>query len=152
KEREIDNEKVPLKAVLAGKTHLLQNGRAAVRLISTATPVVTEKTEDDFPAACYAPDGTLWVAYISYTGTEENRRTEAPSLKEQPRDFKAFYTPEFGDQLFVKSYRAGKWSEPIAVTGPKEDLVRCAVAAEGDGTVWVTYSAFRDGKHRVYGR
>ena len=151
KEREVD-EKVPLKDVLAGTTHLIQNGRAAVRLISTATPVVTDKTEDDFPAACYGPDGTLWVAYISYHVKEENRRIEAPQLAAQPQDFRAYNTPEFGDQLFVKSYRAGTWSKPIAITGPKEDLMRCAIAAEGDGTVWAIYSANRDGKHRVYGR
>jgi hypothetical protein len=151
KDRELD-EKIPLKDVLAGKTHLLQNGRALVRLITTATPVVTDKTEDDFPAACYGPDGTLWVAYISYTVKEESRRIEAPQLKEQPTDFKAYYTPDFGDQLFVKSYRDGKWSKPIAITGPKEDLMRCAIAAEGDGTVWAIYSANRDGKHSIYAR
>src|SRR5213078_511590 len=125
---------VPLKEVLSGKTHAIQNGRAVVRLITTAAPVETGKTEDDFPAACYGPDGTLWVAYISYTVKEESRRIEAPQLKEQPADFKAYNTPDFGDQLFVKSYKAGKWSEPIAVTKAKEDLCRCAVAADGDGT------------------
>src|SRR5262249_6719205 len=145
-------EKVALKDVLAGKPHPIQEGRAVVRLVTTATPVTAGKTEDDFPAACYGPDGTLWVAYISYTVKEENRRIEAPNLKQQPKDFKAYYTPEFGDQLFVKSYRDGKWTKPVAITGPKEDLSRCAIAAEGDGTVWVTYSAFRDGKHNLLAR
>jgi hypothetical protein len=83
---------------------------------------------------------------------EESRRIEAPNLKEQPQDFKAYYTPEFGDQLFVRSYRAGKWSKPIAITGPREDLNRCAIAAEGDGTVWVVYSANREGKHNLFAR
>jgi hypothetical protein len=143
---------VPLKDVLSGKSSELWGGTAVVRLISTATPVVTDKTEDDFPAACYSPDGTLWLAYISYHITEESRRIEASNLAQQPADFKAYYTPEFGDQLFVKSYRNGKWSEPIAVTGPKEDLVRCAIAAEGNGTVAVVYSANRSGKHDLYAR
>src|SRR5262249_29296220 len=143
---------LPLKEVLAGKARQLWNGAAVVRLVSTATPVVTAKTEDDFPAACYGPDGTLWLAYISYTVKEENRRNEPPPLKEQPKDFKAYYTPEFGDQLFVKYYRGGKWSEAIAVTGPKEDLVRCAIAAEKDGTVWVAYSANRQGRYDTYTR
>ncbi|HMC64047.1 MAG TPA: hypothetical protein VKI65_03840, partial [Gemmataceae bacterium] len=127
-------------------------GAAVVRRISAAMPVVTAKTEDDFPAVCYGPDGTLWLAYISYTVKEERRRIEPPSLKEQPKDFKAYYTPEFGDQLFVKYYREGKWSEPIAVTGPKEDLVRCAIAVEKDGTAWVAYSANRQGRYDVYAR
>jgi len=152
KDQEIDKLQVSLKEVIAGRAQPLQGGRLAVRLLSTATPVVTDKTEDDFPAACYGPDGTLWVAYISYTVKEERRRIEAPQLTEQPRDFKAYYTPEFGDQLFVKSYSAGKWSKPIAITGAKEDLSRCAIAAEGNGTVWVVYSALRDGKHNLFAR
>ena len=108
-DQEIDNVTISLKDVLSGKSHAIQNGRAVVRLISTAAPVETGKTEDDFPAACYDPDGTLWVAYTSYTVKEESRRIEAPNLKEQPENFKAYYTPEFGDQLFVKSYKIYGW-------------------------------------------
>src|SRR5262249_2515759 len=51
----------------------------------------------------------------------------------------------FRDQLFVKPYRDGKWGEPIPMTGAAEDLVRCAIAAEGDGSVWVAYAAHRGG-------
>jgi hypothetical protein len=74
------------------------------------------------------------------------------SLKEQPANFKAYDTPEFGDQVFVRAYRAGQWGPPIAITGPHEDIVRCAIAAEASGTVWVVYSAHRQGKHRLYTR
>jgi hypothetical protein len=145
-------EKITLRDVLGGKPRLLWDGQAAVRRISTTTPIVTAKTEDDFPAAAYGPDGTLWLAYISYTVRDESRRIEQQPLKEPPADFKAFYTPEFADQLFVKYFRAGKWSEPIPITGPHEDLVRCAIAVEKDGTAWVIYSANRGGKHAIYGR
>src|SRR5439155_4762422 len=117
------------------------------RLVSTATPLVTAKTEDDFPAACYGPDGTLWVAYVSYTLEEEGRRVEAANLKEQPENFKAFYTPEFGDQLFVKFHKDGKWSDPVAVTDPNQDLVRCAVACDGDGVAHVLYSVNHKGRY-----
>src|SRR5262249_4762624 len=110
------------------------------------------KTEDDFPAAAYGPDGTLWVAYISYHVKDERRRIEQPRLKKQPRNFRSLYTPEFGDQLFVRYRRKGKWSEPLALTGPREDLVRCAVAVEGDGTAWVIYSANRKGRYDIYAR
>jgi hypothetical protein len=142
---------VDLRDVIAGKTIKLRNGAAQIRLISTASPLVTAKTEDDFPAACYGPDGTLWVAYISYTVKEDERRIEPPQLKEQPPDFKKFYTPEFGDQVFVKYHRKGKWSEPIAVTGPNESLVGCGIAAEGNGDVWVVFSASRKGRHNIFG-
>jgi hypothetical protein len=128
---------VPLQPVLSGQPQPLWGGAGAVRRVSTAAPLVTARTEDDFPAAAYGPDGTLWVAYISYTLKEESRRIEQGQLKEQPANFQALYTPDFGDQLFVKSRRGGRWSEPVAVTGPQEDLVRCAIAVEGNGDVWV---------------
>jgi hypothetical protein len=150
KDKEFDRLDIPLKDVLSGQPKRWGGEKAVVRRISVATPVVTAKTEDDFPAAAYGPDGTLWVAYISYALKEEGRRIEQTALKAPPENFKALYTPEFRDQLFVKAYRNGKWAEPIAVTGPNEDLVRCAIAAESNGDVWVAYTAFRDGKETVY--
>ena len=150
-DKEVQKAEVPLTEVLSGRVHKLWNGTAVVRLVTTATPVAQGKTEDDFPAAAYGPDGTLWVAYISYTVKEEQRRIEAPMLKEQPANFKAFYTPEPGDQLFVKYYRGGKWSATIAVTPSNQDLARCALAADKQG-VWVVYSAQRHGNFDLYGR
>src|SRR5206468_7506774 len=82
---------VPLAGVLAGKVQLLWNGAAAVRLVSTAAPVARAKTEDDLPAAAYGPDGTLWVAYISYALREEERRVAPPQLKAQPADFRSYF-------------------------------------------------------------
>ncbi len=143
---------VPLLDVVAGKSLPLWDGKAVLRRVSTATPLVTAKTEDDFPAAAYGPDGTLWVAYISYTLKEERRRAGLNQIAEEPKDFKEYYTPEFGDQLFVKYHRDGKWSEPIAITGANEDLVRCAIAVEGSGQAWVAYSANRQGNHDIYAR
>ncbi len=145
-------QQVPLKAVLSGQPSPIFDGLGVVRLVSTATPVAVGKTEDDFPAACYGPDGTLWVAYISYTNRVESRRIEQKSYLKQPENFKDLYIPGAADQLFVKAYRGGKWSEPLAITGAKEDLARCAIAAEGNGTVWVVYSAKRKGPHQLYGR
>ncbi|HWG43089.1 MAG TPA: hypothetical protein VN688_09905 [Gemmataceae bacterium] len=142
--------RIELKDVLAGKTRELWEGKARVRLITTATALTSGKTEDDFPAAAYGPDGTLWMAYIRYRVRDEGRRVEQKQLKEQPTDFKSLYTPEFADQLFVKYFRDGKWSEPLAITGPNEDLVRCAIAVEKGGRVSVLYSANRKGKHAVY--
>ncbi len=143
---------VALKDVLAGKTVPLWNGAAEVRLVTTALPLAEDKTEDDFPAAAYGPDGTFWVAYIAYRDRDDSRRVEAANLKEQPDNFKAFYTPGFADRLFVKYYREGKWSEPIAITEANEDLLRCAIAVQGDGIVRVIYSAHRKGRFDIFAR
>jgi hypothetical protein len=144
--------KVPLRPVIAGQAHPLWGGKAVVRRLSLALPVAAERTEDDFPAAAFAPDGGLWVAYIGYHLKDESRRRPHMQLRQEPADFRAYYTPGFGDQLFVKHFRSGRWSRPLAVTGPAEDLVRCAIAVEGNGHVWVVYSANRQGNYDLYAR
>jgi len=152
-EQEIDGLKVPLADLLAGKPLApLADGRLTVRLISTTVPVYTAPTEDNFPAAAYGPDGTLWLAWIAYHVADESRRIEAPQLKAQPKDFSAFATPEYRDQLLVKYLRNGKWSNPFAVTGPREDLIGCAIAVEKDGIASVSYSAKRQDLYEVFVR
>jgi hypothetical protein len=152
----VDNEtvKVPLKEVLAGHAAKVWNGGAVVRRITATTMLspASAKTEDDFPAAAYGPDGTLWVAYIGYHMLDESRRIEAAPLKQQPANFRAYDTPTFGDQLFARYRKDGKWSKPIAITGPQEDLMKCAIAVEGDGTAWVVYGANRNSRHGLFGR
>ncbi len=145
-------ETVALDDVLAGKPHPLWDGKALVRRVSAASPVATGKTEDDHPAAALGPDGTLWVAYVSYTVRDESRRIEQKAYTEQPADFKSLSTPEFADQLFVTYLRGGKWGPATPVTGAKEDLVRCAVAVEGGGRAWVVYSANGQGNYDLYAR
>jgi hypothetical protein len=151
KDQKVPPKPIPLKDLLTGIPHQTEDG-VVCRRITTATPIAVGKTEDDFPAAAYGPDGTLWVAYISYHIKEDSRRIEAPQLKEQPANFKAYHTPEFGDQLFVQYYRNGRWSKPAAVTGANEDLVRCAVAVDKDNNTWVAYSANRNGNYDIYAR
>lgn len=147
-----EKAELALADVLTGKTQSLLGGEAQARLVSAAVPVAIDNTEDDFPAAAYGPDGTLWVSYISYTVRDDKCRIEQPNWKEQPADFKSLHMPEYADQLWLRSYRSGKWSAPIAVTGGKEDLARCAVAVDGSGKVWVAYSAHRGDGFDIYAR
>jgi len=142
--------KVPLEKVLRGERFPILDGKGVVRLVTTATPIANGDAEDDFPAAAFAPDGTLWVAYISYHLKDKERRIEQKPLDAQPASFKDYYRPEFGDQLFVKYYRNGRWSKPAALTGPSEDLIRCAIAVEGNGEVTVAYAANRNGNTDIY--
>jgi hypothetical protein len=143
---------VPLQQVLSGQRVPLWKGQAVVRLVSTTKAITAGPTEDDYAAAAYGPDGTLWVAYTSYTLRDPDRRIEQHDYKEQPRSFKNLYHPELAEQLFLKSLRGGKWSGPSAITGPNESIARCAVAVAADGTAWVTYSAYRKGTHDIYAR
>ncbi len=147
-----EKAEVALAEVLAGKRQELWEGAASVRLLTTAAPIALDNTEDDFPAAAYGPDGTLWVAYISYTVRDDKCRIEQPMNKQQPENFKSLWMPDYSDQLFLRSYKDGKWGEPIAITGPKQDLARCAVAVDGGSNVWVAYSAHRNDNFDIYAR
>jgi hypothetical protein len=146
------SETVALADVIAGGRKPLWDGKGVVRRVSSEMPVATEKTEDDFPAAAYGPDGSLWVAYVSYTVKDERRRRRFMEIREQPGSFASFVRPDFGDQLFVKVYRESRWSAPVAVTGPHEDLMRCAITVAGDGKAYLAYSGQRDGKFQLFTR
>jgi hypothetical protein len=150
--RETGTAVLPLADVLAGRPQEFFGGRVRVRLVSTATPVTHGKTEDDFPAACYGPDGKLWVAYVSYRLRDPSRRIEQHQYEEQPESFQALYHPGLADQLFVTMYRDGEWCEPVAFTTRNESIARCGIAFDSEGRGFVSYSALRDGKHHVYVR
>jgi hypothetical protein len=143
---------IPLDDVLAGRTQAIWDGAAVVRRVSGTVALSGGQTEDDFPAAAYGPDGTLWLAYVTYMVRDEARRVEATPLPSQPAEFKALDRPGFSDQLVVRYYRDKRWSAPLEVTGYREDLLGCAVAAEADGTVWVVYGANRGGTPGLYAR
>jgi hypothetical protein len=143
---------VAIADLLTGKEVKLWQGLGLVRRVTAAVPVGSSKTEDDFPSAAHGPDGTLWLAYTAYRVREEARRNAAPPLDKIPDSFKGYDQPGFADQLFVRVQREGKWSEPVALTGASEDLMRAAVAVTGEGVAWVVYSAQRGGQFDLYAR
>jgi hypothetical protein len=71
---------VSLDEVLAGRPQTIWDGNAVVRRVTATVAVTGSNTDDDFPAAAYGPDGTIWLAYIAYALKDENRRTEAQPL------------------------------------------------------------------------
>jgi hypothetical protein len=147
-----DRAEIALSDVLSGNALPLWKGTAVARLMTRTTPVAVTEAEEDHLAAAYGPDGTLWVAYVAYTHRDPNRRIESVPMKEEPKNFQSLYKPEFAEQLFVKAQKNGVWGEPIAVTGAKEDLARCAIGANARGDVWIVYSAHRQGNFDLYAR
>ena len=127
-------------------------GRGRVRLVTTATPLTSGKTEDDFPAAAYGPDGTLWVAYISYHLRDESRRIEQKQLQGAARPIsRRVYTPSspinFSSSISAMANGARQW--------PSRDRrkIWCrAISGECRQTALVAYSANRNGRHDIYAR
>ena len=51
---------------------------------------------------------------------------------------------------YSKSQRV--WSTPIAVSAPRQDVMRTAVAVDGQKRVWVIWSANQNGNFDIYAK
>ena len=75
-------------------------------------------------------------------------------MEQAPANFDSYARPAGGDQVFLLTYSKSKraWSEPQPVSPPKQDIMRAAVAVDGQKRVWVFYSANREGNFDIYAR
>lgn len=93
--------------------------------------------EEDFPAAAVAADGTVWVAYTSYVPGGPIQLPDEPLI---PKDWSSLVPEGNGDQVLLARYERGRWSGPLAVSKPLQDVWRPAVAVDGQGRVIVAWS------------
>jgi hypothetical protein len=101
-------------------------GRASVEALPAATHVTSDLDAEDFPSMVEARDGTLWLAYQSYTLA--------------------------GDRIYVRRSASGAWSAPEALTEPGGDVFRTAIAQDRGGRIWVVWSAQVNGNFDLYAR
>jgi len=141
---------VPVNDLKVGDAREFLDGQVRVALVTHSTEIASTDTEDDFPAAAVGPDGAVHVVYNSYSLSDLRRREDYAQIKQEPQDFAEYAAPVLGDQLWLRSLRNGTWSVPVALTPARQDLGRPAVTATEDGTVWIAYSAQRDGNFDVY--
>jgi len=120
-------------------------GAAEIERIAAARPLTADrKTDDDYPSAAAAADGTVYVAYASFTpGIDRDERSR--NWETAPDDLSFLATPPGGDQLFVRAVKSGNVNggaggEPIAVTEPGADIYKSALTVAGDGTLWIFWS------------
>src|SRR5262249_45315879 len=75
---------------------------------------------------------------------QDHDKLRAP-LTQAPASFAALKSPTGGDQILLRKYSGGNWSETIAITEPGGDLYRPAIAVDGSGRAWVCCSATEKG-------
>ncbi len=140
-----------LSEVEVGKVKTALDNRVEIERTASTTAIATTKTDDDFPAMAMGEDGTIALAYVAFTpGLDRDER--ARSFSTPPDDLKYLKTPAGGDQVFLRSYRDGKWSDPVAVTEAQQDVYKCAVAIDGSGSTWVIWSANRENNFDIWAR
>ncbi len=132
-----------------GKTVDQLKGAVELQRTAATMPLTNARSDDDYPSAAVAPDGTAWIAFSSYTpGLDRDER--AKSYDKEPADLKFLATAPGGDRLWLRSVKGEKNGEPVAITEPGRDIYKSAVAVESSGRVWVvwsenaTYKAFPD--------
>ena len=133
-----------------GKTLSLLNGRVTADLAPPSTQITSDPNEQDQPAAAIAKDGTVWMAYLNFIHNPDHNRIRA-SFKEPPSSFADMKAPTGGDQILVRSFSAGRWSEPIEIAAAG-DVWRPSVAIDGSGTPWIFWAQNQSGNFDIWGR
>ena len=107
---------------------------AATLLVSTApllaqisaTAVGHQFRQDDWPSIAAAPDGSLWVAWLSFVGDR--------------------------DDVVIRHYSGGKWGNLQWVPGTSGDSFLPQVAVDASNRVWVAWSQQVNSNWDIYAR
>ncbi|QOV88156.1 TolB family protein [Humisphaera borealis] len=148
-----------LSAIPMGKGMEALNGNLFIERVPSTSPLAEGTQDEDYPAIATGKNGTAYLVYLSFTrgkdfqGVRERPATlesgpntgplqEGPIRKiEKPQDLDYLTQPTGGEVVYLRVGRNGTWGEPIAVTDGKHEYYRPAVAVDGNGKVWVFYSA-----------
>jgi len=140
---------VNLAELPVGTSQRALKGKALVERIVHAEQLTTTPTQDDFPSVCETPDGTIWVAFTSYTEGIPPSEWQG-RFKEEPRDFTFLAKEPGGDQLHLMAISDGAVREPTPITQGGLDLYGTAMAVDGKGKPWVVWSANVQGNWELF--
>jgi hypothetical protein len=131
------------------------DGAASAELVPASFQLTSAETEDDFPAAAAANDGTVWVAYVSYRYGDPSTAHSRP-MQTEPQSFDALRPRGNGDQVrlarLVTVGPVGSWTDVAPLTEAGQDVYRPAIATGADGSVWVVWSQNLDDNWDLYAR
>lgn len=130
-----------------GTTKTFLDGQVSVGRHEPAVRLTGRSTEDDYPAAAKAADGTVWLAYVQYTPGR-------PILNDQvqARNFDSLMPVGNGDQIFVRQLDGKAWQKASAVTDNGLDVWRPAVTVAGDGSLVVAWAQKIDDDWEIFYR
>ena len=127
-------------------------GSALVAQTAAPLQLTSSQEEEDFPSMAQSGDDV----YLAYTRFVHGDRSLAlaQSTTTAITNFQFLARPTGFDQVLLMHYSKSQriWTGPFAVTTPTEDLMRTAVAVDGQGRAWIFYSAQRNGNFDIYAR
>jgi len=139
-------------AVPYGETLTLLNGRVQVDRVPATRQLTTSEEEQDFPALAQSGDD-VYLAYVEFV--HGDRAKVLPNqMRQEPASFDALARPVGGDQIKLIHYSKAKraWDKLEAVSTTGQDIMRVAVAVDGQRRVWVVWSSFRNGTYDLFAR
>ncbi len=101
-------------------------GAPALAQLNSVQPAGTELRSDDLPDIAAAPDGTLWLVWMSHS----DRR----------------------DEINLREYKDGEWSNILLVPGGSGDVWAPQIAVDAQNRPWVVWSARRNQNWDLYAR
>jgi hypothetical protein len=143
------NFTVKLSDIPYGTMKKYLDDRVMVDRLPPVTRITNTPDEQDYPAAAVDKSGNVWMAYMEFKHHPRHDELRA-NLKAPPQDFSAYKEPPGGDQILLRKYAGGTWSEPIAITKPGGDLYRPAVAVDGSDRVWVFWPGNEKGIYEIW--
>jgi len=130
---------IPVGKLGLGQTRRALEGNVECERLPTSRLILQTPTEDGYPCALSAPDGGLSVAYLAFqhgVGFE----TRLP-IATRLNDFAFLGKPTGGDQVMFLEMQGGRWTTPVPLSDGGGDLFGLAMAADGQGRLWVFWSA-----------
>jgi len=109
--------------------------QVAVALLLSAAPVWAQISstavghqfrQDDWPAIASAPDGSMWIAWLSFVGDR--------------------------DDVVIRHYKDGKWGNLQWVPGTSGDSYLPQVAVDSSNRVWAVWSQMVGANWDIYAR
>ena len=114
-------------------------GAVEIEQVASFAALAETTMDDDYPSATVTADGTVFVAFQSFTpGLDRNERAKA--YEKEPDDLKFLAKAPGGDQLFVRAVRGPGAGAALAATEPGRDIYKSALATDGAGRVWIFWA------------
>jgi len=158
-------EQVPL-----GRALNVLDGNGVVERLPVEEKLAEPGRADDYPAIAVAPDGTRWVAWLSYQQSADEvvasgggrlyRLTgpgdhHTPALASDGRGkVWAVWSQKEGEtyQLYAGSFASGDWTKPEALTAGAGSNLWPVLASDGRGRLALTWQGFRRGQSAILAR
>jgi len=127
------------------------NKRVLVQQVPRTAQLTSSLEDQDFPAIAQNGDD-VWVSYVEFVHGDRSQRVG--SFQQEPKSLDFLARPAGGDQVFLLHFSKSRrfWTTPLAVSDPGQDIMRTALAVDGQGRVWVFWSANRNDNFDIYAR